>query len=1089
MPAELATLSATPAEGSPAAIRWSVGKTALQNGDLAEARRHFRAALELHPCSTEVLLDLLHATADDPDLQELWIHRLVRAAINDRGRLGLSGAQKKLLPKGIELGPALDLVKKRSAAIAEVARFAQKQRATGSKNAPRAQLLGFASELLLALADGTPAPLAAVADKVRRLQVALPPDYDRVFNGLLAVMRRQPAAGDDPAIVKERAIRAARILVGLARQATFKDLQGPPPPDMTSIGQRAREFFSGSDRDAQGEAKVWTIAELEAMDDKTRTEFTDAHDTWQHPGVAVSLTGKYRVETTCGHDTLLGVAKSVELHHARLANHYGKDPFGQRQGIVRIVPEDSDLETEGAPYWWAGGFQSGDRTTIRFAWSTIPALGRTLTHELTHRFDGVVAPFLNAWYKEGHAVWTGGHYAKMTDTEFVENHLRKGAVDFTWREDYGRRKKFEKLLKGTIEEYRDNYKAGYALYAYLRTFPPTGKPLFGDALARFEKNSRASRKNPVGYFEKTFCDGKDGRPADLEGFLEGWQGFLRGVGRWLVRERNKDNKWVEAYGKVGPGESMKKVLDRPTWSWARTRAEPFFGQDHAAAATRLLSEVGDHEGTVAACIWSLAVDGWRPDTTLAAVVSTQQLPSQNAAQAFTALARTRFPGVGKPPATPLPGQLARTTQFIKSLGDRADVLRAAGHVKAAAALAAEHDELARLLDLPARAGATPAPTKTAGAPTPPPPAVPTYLGGHGWTESSLTTFDDRRKTGLWYVEPNGDVHVGREKPREGTGSVDRRAHQRDAFVHTVAWLSPGVYVLRGRVHFTTSYVRGALIFGHSRRDRGLRLRFTSGDFEYAVGRRATNQRFGRVSMRFEGLWERDGNMPRMNPARRVEVSDDGAWFDYEITVRGPRVEIRLNDEEPILYSVHDGAPIEGHVGFAMGMGSIRVQQPTVQRLDHQEHGRMVGLDLAGTPSAKLAELLSLPTRGFPVSPDGTLVLWIPKNAEDIAEVIMPRAIPTLARLLNRPHEHPQSWVLAVPKDMSAQDRKDVQRQVADVRGQPLPIIEHDIGRPFRGRYPFVLFLDGLGVLRAAADVADTKFHTQVSRWARKFRAR
>ena len=41
-----------------------------------------------------------------------------------------------------------------------------------------------------------------------------------------------------------------------------------------------------------------------------------------------------------------------------------------------------------------------------------------------------------------------------------------------------------------------------------------------------------------------------------------------------------------------------------------------------------------------------------------------------------------------------------------------------------------------------------------------PPSVPTHLGGHGWTESSLTKFDQRRVRGLWYATPGGDLHVG-----------------------------------------------------------------------------------------------------------------------------------------------------------------------------------------------------------------------------------------------------------------------------------------------------------------------------------------
>jgi len=37
-------------------------------------------------------------------------------------------------------------------------------------------------------------------------------------------------------------------------------------------------------------------------------------------------------------------------------------------------------------------------------------------------------------------------------------------------------------------------------------------------------------------------------------------------------------------------ESTPMVLDVPTRSWARSHAEPFYGQEHAAAATLLLDE-------------------------------------------------------------------------------------------------------------------------------------------------------------------------------------------------------------------------------------------------------------------------------------------------------------------------------------------------------------------------------------------------------------------------------------------------------------------------------------------------------------------
>jgi hypothetical protein len=286
-----------------------------------------------------------------------------------------------------------------------------------------------------------------------------------------------------------------------------------------------------------------------------------------------------------------------------------------------------------------------------------------------------------------------------------------------------------------------------------------------------------------------------------------------------------------------------------------------------------------------------------------------------------------------------------------------------------------------------------------------------------------------------------------------------------------------------------SITRGAIVFGHSRRDRDVRLHFSSGDFEYAVGREESNRRFGSIRFRLEGLWERDGKLPGTRRTPVIQVDDDTAWFDYELQVRGPRVSIRINDEEPFTYAVHDGAPIEGHVGFAMNMGAIRVQEPTVQRLDTALQGAMIGLDMRRQPLVPLEDLLELPTLGIPTHRDGTLVLWIPAYQEDFIEVSLPRVMPVLANILNTPHEHPQPWVLVVPKAMPAEARRAIQSQLSAVREQPMPVLEHEIGQPFTGTYPWVLFVDGLGVLRAAADVAGVRFHSRVTKWSRRFRPR
>jgi hypothetical protein len=1087
MPTDLQTQSATPVAQGPADARWQLARTALAAGKSTEATQHLLEALEFHPASPALLLDLVRAAAPDADPLALWAERFVRAAADPQGRFKLEPASRKLLPAGkvldAELAEAQKLATLRAAAVAELTRLAERHKPVPKQNnAHRSVLVRWFAELLLATADRAPLLLGSVAQNVDKIAGGFAADHDLVVQGLLRILRQHgkapsasPTTGPRAEVTADQALRAARLLLGLQRQAGFKDLQGSAPPNLTDAAAEAQRLLAELAA-VEPPARVWTIQELERMSPVEAEAFTQAHRRWHSPGVASSTTGKYRIETICGHATLLAAARTVELHHDRLAGHYGQDPFTNRPGIVRLVPEHGDLETEGAPYWWAGGFQAGDRTTLRFAWGDIPGLGRGLTHELTHRFDGVLRPFLGSWFTEGHASWTAGHYAKMADTTFVERHLDLDSVLQTSNKGYGGREKFEQLLRSAVEEYRDNYFAGYSLYAFLRSYPP-GKPRYHDNLAHYEKNARAGQKDPVGWFTTCFADGKEGRPATFDELLADWQGFLRGVAEW-VDDKRQGNEWVGRYPGLGQTDAGTLVLDEPTWSWARNRAEPFFGQDHAAAATLLLQEVGDLDATIAAGLWSLTVDGWRLPTTLA-VHKALLVRSPDAAMAFAAVGRTRFPDLPAPAPSPLLGQLRSVRAYVDALAARAGNLAAAGRTVAAAALAAEHAQLARRLGLP------PGWELAEHAP----PAVPVHLGGHGFTESGLTGFEDRRVRGLWYATPEGDLHVGRERPREATGAVDRAAHQRDAFVHTVAWQQPGAYVLRGRVHFTTSYVSGAIVFGHTRRDRDLRLTFSAGDFRYAIGKENRNRSTGKVHVRLHGLWERDGRLPGTTPGLEVEVPAEQGWFDYTITIRGPRVQVDIGGEAMQAYAVHDGAPIEGHVGFAMGMGAVRVQQPTVQRLDDATTNAANGLDPNSQPNVPLDDLLQLPTSGLPRQPGGTLVLWLPKVADGSPIETLPRALPVLAKLLKAVHEYPQPWVLAVPRELPAADRDAAQERLREFREAPLPVVEHVVGAPFAGDAPWVLFVDDLGILRAAAEVGDPKVLTHVQEWSRRFRSR
>lgn len=1081
---DLTTRTAIPTPGGAADIRWQAAKQALTAGKRDEAQKHLLAALEFHPSSPPLLLDFVRTVADDPDLLAVWCNRFVAAAADAQGRLKLDAPTRKLLPAGKPAETLLADTQKlpplRAAALVELTRASERWKPVQKQpNGARAVLVRYVAELVERLGRHAPAALGAAAPALDRTMAGFADEHEQVVQALLRVLRTT-AKADAPAPgtaapTRDQVVRAARILLGLAKQAGFKDLQGPAPRDLHDVAAEAQATLGALAAAKADQAKVWTVAELEQLGPEAAVAFTAAHRSWDDPGIATSPNGRYRIETVCGYTTLLGAAKTVELHHARLVAHYGADPFLERQGTIRIVPESSDLETEGAPFWWAAGFQAGDRTTFRFAWGNLPGLGHGLTHELTHRFDGVLRPFLGSWFGEGHASWTGGHYTRAADPTFREDQLDLGSVLRTANKGYGGREKLEKLLRGDLEDYRDNYFAGYTLYAFLRSYPP-GAPRYREALERFEKNGRAGQKDPIGWFTSNFADGRQGRPNGIDAFVADWQGFLRGVAEWLD-DKPKGNEWVGRYKGGEDHDPKELVLDEPTFSWARSRAEPFFGQDHAAAATQLLHELGDHDATIAAGLWSLQVDGWRL-ATARAVATALAVRSPEAAWAFGAIAAQRFPELAPSGTAPWLAGWKAVATCADALAARSRALAAAGATVAAGELAAEHLALAHLLGQPGDA--------TVAAAAPPPP--PENLGVDGLEESSLTGFDDHRVPGLWYAGAEGDLHVGREKPRAATGSLDRASHQRDAFVHAVAWIPPGRYVVRARVYLTTAYVSGAIVFGHTRRDRDLRVGFSAGDFRYAIGKDEQNRRAGKLHTDLSGLSERDGQLPDTHPGQDVDLPAGQNWFDIALWVDGPRVLVEVQGEPVAAYAVHDSAPIEGQVGFATGMGAIRVVQPTVQRLD-AAGGNASGLDPRRPETRPIEDLLHLPTAGLPHASGGTLVLWLPRVADGSPAEELPKALPVLAKLLHTEHEHPQQWLLAVPKELPAAERTAVAERLTEFRKTPLPVVEHDVGAPFRGPSPWVLFLDDLGVLRAASEVGDPKLLTRVLPWSRLFRSR
>jgi hypothetical protein len=129
-------------------------------------------------------------------------------------------------------------------------------------------------------------------------------------------------------------------------------------------------------------------------------------------------------------------------------------------------------------------------------------------------------------------------YGNSTDESFVENHASFGTVEAAFIKGYGSSDKLEKLVSGTIEDYRDNYVAGYALYLYLQTWKENERPLYRERLQAFMESGRTSKLEPKERFVAHFCDGKAGRPAKLEEFAARFGEYISGF-YWKTPSRGR----------------------------------------------------------------------------------------------------------------------------------------------------------------------------------------------------------------------------------------------------------------------------------------------------------------------------------------------------------------------------------------------------------------------------------------------------------------------------------------------------------------------------------------------------------------------
>jgi hypothetical protein len=470
------------------------GREAMEAGRDVEARDHFLYALARSREPLPVIALLLENAQEDADARALWAHDWYALAADARGR-AKPGRLSGLLPEDDPHPEAL--ARARADAVRELLRFRQ---AAARSKAPGAPLLvEWAEDLARTLATPSPALLASDPEA---MDPRIPVGRDRmrsVIKALGSALRAPVGAGQDDFV-----LRAARTLRGLDAQAGFDSGYGPPAVDLDSEATSAASELGRRRAALQADdsLRVWTVEELADLDLEEARQFTLKHASFARPGVAASPQGLYRVETSCGHGTLLGAAETVEDHHRRLVDWFGEDPFVGRPGTLRVVPESHGLEMEGAGFWWVGGFQGGDITTLKFTRGTIPGLGRGITHELTHRFDGAVYGGLPGWLAEGRAVWTASSYGFITDTEFVEDHVTFGTMNGVRGAGYGRQGELERLISGDLEDYRDNYTAGYALFVYLRSWYGPDEP---------EPDADGNVADPVPWYAERLEDYMQGR--------------------------------------------------------------------------------------------------------------------------------------------------------------------------------------------------------------------------------------------------------------------------------------------------------------------------------------------------------------------------------------------------------------------------------------------------------------------------------------------------------------------------------------------------------------------------------------------------
>ncbi|MGE0193063.1 MAG: hypothetical protein AB7T63_13595 [Planctomycetota bacterium] len=1025
-------------------------REAIAAGRLEEARKHLAEVMGDYPSSPAVLLDAVRAAADAPEQLLLAWDRWATAVADKAGRIELGKEAKGLA--GADDGARREVEKARARAAADVVK------AMGSARGPAAPLVVKAYDLLL---DDVLEGATALEDEHRDARAKARAKAAESAPSLVDAITKAAGRGSRPEQARVR-FRLGRALLGLAAQSRYKLPDGPDKGgDVWSrLGERlVREAEVEL---AAAQMEPLTLEALEAMDADAIAAFNKAHADLATPGRSITPKGRYEIVTASGHGVLLNATRQAEVIHDRLARWFGSDPFENKRGLIRIVSSWAELERENAPYWWAKGFQQGSITRIHVALESPVGMVRTLAHELTHRFDGAFHAGQPAWMSEGRAVYAEGAFEQLDTPDMDPLYAdggRIGAAGSHFRTAWW----LGSLVSGALDDYRENYTAGHALWTYLSTWPPGETGMFRAPLEAWMTSFSGSSRDAVADFTARFCDGKDGRPEDFEGFAAAFGAFLDGF------HADPAPPWKSRYRLVNDTRQQTRFLDAPALPRTRDREEPRFGQDHLVEAARALADLGEAKVAIALLAWGLAWDeilGEDLDLLLRLLVGERE----EAAAAYIRRERERHAGVADPEvvarvdATALGRPLL--TGFLRQVADAAVLRDGQGAAHAAARFARLHDRVA------AWVGAEPLDLPVAQVS-----GLPTRLDAEGWTSAKLVRFEGAPAPDRWMVTPERDLVVGRKEAV--TAGPQRDAPYASVFVRSNRTARADVR-LRLRLHFLTPHVEGAIVVGHERYDRNVQIRFRAGEApregmpplrEVLIKRASWSVTTLRPYDDVLGGWSADG-MVSFAERNRCDVVVD---------IRGTHVTCWVDGIEAGRLADAQGRPVDGHVGFAVLTGAIRVESATLE-------------DLVGPPapdaSPEATPSLARPRlpmgrwamgrvlEGLPIGPHGRIVLWLPWGAHGEGKEFLALEAKELTSLAKRiagevdELHHEADLVAVVPAAWPETARASVAAALEAGAGPGRTSVFEHAESPGAcpaeegwGRSPVYLFVDDRGIVR------------------------